>query len=125
MGSPSDRRYNPTHEWHKLEDGHVTIGLSQFAVDELADITYIDIARAEGPVKAGESIGEIESVKATSEFYAGIDGNVVAVNEQAIADPVLVNRDPYGAGWIVRIEPADPSQLESLLTAEQYDATTG
>jgi glycine cleavage system H protein len=125
MGSPSDRRYNPTHEWHLLDAGLVTIGLSRFAVDELTDITYVDLAKARGPVKAGQSLGEIESVKATSEIYCGVDGTIVEVNARAVEDPGLLNRDPYGEGWLVRVRPDDPAQIQALLSAAQYDQSTG
>ena len=79
MASPADRRYLESHEWHKAEGDLVVIGVSQFAVDELTDITYLDIKKKAGEIKAGQSFGEIESVKATSELYCGIDGTIVAV----------------------------------------------
>lgn len=119
--SPTDRRYLGTHEWHRLADGVVTIGISQFAVDELTDITYLDIKRKSGPIRAGESFGEIESVKATSELYSGIDGAVTEVNQAAISNPAIINQDPYGQGWLIRIKPSDPAQLDKLMAAEQYD----
>ena len=80
MASPNDRRYAPTHEWHKREGGFVIVGLSKFAVDELTDVTFVDIRKTSGNIKAGESFGEIESVKATSELYCGIDGTIVEIN---------------------------------------------
>ena len=119
---PSDRRYATTHEWHKLEeDGTVSIGLTQFAVDELTDITFVEVSQTEDEVKAGEAIGEVESVKATSDIYCGIDGEVVAVNEALAEQPELLNTDPFEKGWILKVKPADPSQLESLLSAEDYE----
>lgn len=121
MASPNDRRYLDSHEWHKLEGDVVTIGISQFAVDELTDITYVDIVKTEGEIKAHEAFGEIESVKATSDLYCGVDGIVAAVNERAIDDPSLINKDPFGEGWLLKIKPSDPSQLELLLDAEAYD----
>lgn len=121
MASPDDRRYLETHEWHKLEGTTVTVGISRFAVDELTDITYVDITKAQGPIKAGESFGEIESVKTTSELYSGIDGNITAVNQEAIDNPAIINQDPHEKGWLIKIEASDPTQLESLLTAETYD----
>jgi len=122
MAAPNDRRYSETHEWHKLEGDLVVIGLSKFAVDELTDITYLEIEKTDGPVTAGESFGEIESVKATSELYCAIDGEVVAVNQQVIADPALVNEDPYGKAWLIKVKPADRAQLGTLLDAAAYDA---
>ena len=123
MSSPNDRRYARTHEWHRLDGQEVILGITKFAVDELTDVTYVEIT-ADGPVKAGEAIGEIESVKATSDIYAGVDGEVVAVNQEVLDDPSLVNQDPYVRGWIVRLQVAEPSQLDALLDAEQYDQTT-
>ncbi len=121
MASPADRRYLESHEWHKPEGATVTIGISQFAVDELTDITYVDVKKQAGPIKAGETLGEIESVKATSDIYCGIDGTVVAVNQAVIDDPSLINKDPYGQGWLIKVQPSNPAQLETLLASEQYD----
>lgn len=121
MPAPDDRRYTSSHEWHKLENGTVTIGISQFAVDELTDITYLEITKEEGSIKAGESFGEIESVKATSELYSGIDGEVVEVNQQLLDNPATINDDPYEKGWMIRIKPTDESQLESLMSASDYE----
>ncbi len=125
MASPNDRRYLKTHEWHKLENGLITIGVSQFAVDELTDITFLDVKKKSGPIKAGESFGEIESVKATSELYAGIDGTVAAVNQEAISNPAIINQDPYGKGWLFKLKISDPGQLDELLTPEEYAAHIG
>ncbi len=121
MASPDDRRYLQTHEWHKLEGNIVTIGISKFAVDELTDLTFVEITQTEGQVNAGGALGEIESVKATSDVYTGVSGTVVEVNQRAMDDPSLVNRDPYEAGWLVKIEADDTSQLDGLMSAEQYD----
>ena len=125
MVSPDDRRYADTHEWHKLEGNHVTIGITKFAVDELTDITYVEITKAQQHVSVGESLGEIESVKATSDIHSGVDGQVVEVNQEVIDDPSIVNRDPYEQGWLVRIAVEDPSQTESLKSAGDYDQSTG
>ena len=125
MASPDDRRYTQTHEWHKLEDGQVTIGISRFAVDELTDITYVEFTRREGRVAAGEPFGEIESVKTTSELYSGMDGTVVAFNEQVLEDPSIINEDPFGKGWLLKVMPDDQAQLENMLEAPAYDEHTG
>jgi glycine cleavage system H protein len=125
MGSPDDRRYSRTHEWHLPEGNVVTIGISKFAVDELTDITYLDISRKSGPIQAGQSFGEIESVKATSELYSGIDGTIVAINQEALANPELINDDPYGKGWLIKIEPGNPAQLDALMDADRYDQQNG
>ena len=125
MTSPDDRRYIDTHEWHKLENDLVTIGLSRFAVDALTDITYVEIQREEGVIGAGETLGEIESVKATSEIFCGIDGTVTAVNTAVLDDPSIINTDPFGAGWLVKVKPVDAAQIETLMAADAYDAHTG
>ena len=124
MASPDDRRYLSSHEWHKLDGDTVTIGISQTAVDELTDVTFVDVA-AEDSVTKGEAFGEIESVKATSELYAGVDGEVVETNQEVLDDPSIINTDPYGKGWILKIKASDPSQLDDLLSAEDYDKEAG
>ncbi len=126
MASPADRRYLDSHEWHKpAADGTVTIGISQFAVDELTDITYVDVKKKTGAIKAGESFGEIESVKATSDIYSGIDGTVIAFNQKVIDDPSLVNKDPYGEGWLIQIKPASADGINKLMAADAYDKAHG
>ncbi|MEM6394390.1 MAG: glycine cleavage system protein GcvH [Planctomycetota bacterium] len=125
MPSPNDRRYLDSHEWHRpTDDGHVEIGISQFAVDELTDITYLEVLIADGSVSKGDTFGEIESVKATSDLYCGIDGEVVAVNQPVIDEPSAINDDPYAA-WLIRVRPSDPAQVEALAAASDYDAANG
>jgi len=126
MASPDDRRYLPTHEWHKAEGTLITIGISQFAVDELTDITYLELsAEPNGPVKAGQTIGEIESVKATSDLYCGVDGTVTEVNQEVLENPALINEAPFEKGWILKVQATDPGQLDSLLSAQEYDKEHG
>lgn len=124
MGSPNDRRYLKTHEWHRADGDVVTIGVSRFAVEKLTDITFVEIT-ADGEVAAGETIGEIESVKATSELYCGVAGTIVEINQEAIDNPAVLNEDPFEQGWLVRIRMSDPAQFNELLTTDQYDASTG
>ena len=118
----SDRFYLPSHEWHKDEGGLVVIGVSQIAVDELTDVTYVDVKTKSGPISAGKVFGDIESVKATSELYCGVDGEVVAVNDAVIADPSLVNADCYEKAWIIKVKPAAADWQKNLLSAEAYTA---
>jgi glycine cleavage system H protein len=125
MGSPNDRKYAESHEWHKVEGDVVVIGISQFAVDELTDVTFVDILKKSGPIKAGQSFGEVESVKATSEIYSGIDGEIVAVNQEVINNPGLLNEDPWDKGWLVKVKPANVASLDSLLDAAAYDKQHG
>lgn len=126
MASPDDRRYLKSHEWHKLEaDGLVTIGISKFAVEELTDITFVDLPRGDGEIAAGETFGEVESVKATSELYCGIDGTIEAVNQAVLDQPELLNDDSYEQGWMIKVRPSDPAQLEKLMGSAEYDQACG
>ena len=125
MSVPNDRRYLKSHEWHKLDGDVVVIGITQFAADELTDITYVSLPPVGKDLAAGKPFGEIESVKATSDLYAGISGKVVAINDQLANHPELVNNDPFNSGWMIKIKPSDAAQINALLDAAKYDATTG
>lgn len=125
MPCPHDRRYLKSHEWHMLADGLVTIGITRFAADQLTDITYVELPAVGRSVQAGEPIGEIESVKATSDVYAGVSGVVVEVNRDLTAAPELLNTDPFGAGWIARVRPSNVSELDALMSAEEYGREIG
>jgi glycine cleavage system H protein len=122
MSAPDDRQYLASHEWHKTEGDLVVIGISQVAVDELTDITYLEVTTDSGPIGAGETFGEIESVKATSELYTGVAGEVVEVNQEALDNPAIINEDCYGKGWIIKIRPSNPDVQGDLLSAEAYQA---
>ncbi|HVX84218.1 MAG TPA: glycine cleavage system protein GcvH [Phycisphaerae bacterium] len=124
MSAPNDRRYSTSHEWHKQEGDIVTIGLTRFAVDELTDVTYVDLPTVGKKVDAGKRFGEIESVKATSELYSAVTGEVAQVNEAIKADPSLVNQDPYGKGWLVKIN-APAADLSALMDGPAYTARHG
>ncbi len=124
MGAPADRKYAETHEWHKQDGDIVTIGITQFAVVELTDVTYVDLPAKGKQLAAGKTFGEIESVKATSELYSAVGGEVVETNEALKDDPSLVNSDPYGKGWMIKIK-APGAKLDGLMTAEQYNAKHG
>jgi glycine cleavage system H protein len=122
MTVPNDRKYLKTHEWHKVEGNLVVIGITDHAAEELTDITFVKLPEIGMKVKAGGSFGEAESVKATSELYCGVDGEVAAVNETLVNDPGLVNRDPFGAGWMVKVKADSISQVDRLLSAQEYEA---
>jgi glycine cleavage system H protein len=124
MPSPTDRRYSATHEWHKQEGDIVTIGLTQFAVDELTDVTYVDLPNVGKQVAPGKSFGEIESVKATSEMYSAVAGEVIDTNKALKDNPALVNTDPYGQGWLIKVK-APGADLSALATGQDYDAKNG
>jgi|SRR5271170_2021735 len=121
MPSPTDRYYTETHEWFKPEGDGVTVGITQFAVDQLADVTYLEFPAPGKALKANESFGEIESVKATNELYSPVDGSVALINEDVKKDPSLVNMDPYGKGWLIKIKTA-AKDFSAFLSAQQYDA---
>ncbi len=125
MDYPTDRRYQTSHEWHKLDGDICTIGISKFAADELTDITYVDLPATGAEITAGQPFGEIESVKATGELTSGVSGVVVEVNEALADAPESINEDPHGAGWMIKIKASDASQVEALMTAEAYEAQLG
>ena len=122
MGSPADRTYSETHEWHKLEGDTLTLGLTRFAVDALTDVTFVGMKPKGTKVKAGETVGEVESVKTTSDVYSAAGGEVVEVNPAVAEDPSLLNSDPYGKGWLVKVRVADKGGLGKLMDAAKYDA---
>ncbi len=125
MGVPTDRRYLASHEWHKLEGGICTIGITKFAADELTDITYVSLPSAGGEITAGKPFGEIESVKATSDLVSGVSGVVTAVNTKLSDSPGLVNSDSFGEGWMVKVKVSDNAAYDKLLTAQAYEAQLG
>jgi glycine cleavage system H protein len=117
---PQSLRYAKTHEWASLEGDTCTVGISQFAVDQLTDVIYIDLPDVNDPVAAGDSFGEIESVKAVSDLFSPVTGDVIAVNEKLQNDPTVVSKDPYGAGWLIKVKVEAGTNLNHLLTARQY-----
>jgi glycine cleavage system H protein len=125
MGAPSDRRYSETHEWHKVDGNMLTLGLTQFAVDQLTDLTFIEMKVAGTKIGAGDSIGEVESVKTTSDVYSAAAGEIVEVNGELADNPGLVNSDPYGAGWLVKIKVSDAGGLDGLMDAAAYEEMHG
>jgi glycine cleavage system H protein len=120
---PSDRRYTESHEWHKQEGNLVTIGLTQFAVDALTDVTYVQMKAAGTKVKAGDIVGEVESVKTTSDIYSGVSGEIAEVNSALEGDPGLLNTDPFGRGWLIKVQATDAGELGRLMDAPAYTAT--
>ncbi len=120
------RRYAPSHEWIRLEgDGTATVGISAYAVEALTDLVFMQLPEVGRRVKAGESFGEIESVKAVSDMYAPVAGEVVAVNTELPQRLESLGQDPYEAGWIARIKPDNPADIEGLLDQTAYDALVG
>ena len=117
---PQKLRYSKTHEWAGLDGDVCTVGLTKFAVEQLTDVIYIELPDVGEPTAAGDSFGEIESVKSVNDLYAPVNGEVVAVNGRLESDPTLVSKDPYGEGWLVKIKVDPGATLDHLLTAEQY-----
>jgi len=121
---PDDLKYAATHEWVRLEeDGSVTIGITDHAQDLLGDIVFVELPEEGATVSARDEISVIESVKAVSDIYAPLSGEVIAVNEDLADSPETVNSDPYGEGWLCRILPSDLAELDELLDAEGYAGT--
>jgi glycine cleavage system H protein len=120
--SPADRVYSETHEWHKLEGDTLTLGLTRFAVDALTDVTYVGMKSKGTKLKAGDVLGEVESVKTTSDVYSAAGGEIIEVNAALTDDPSLVNSDPYGKGWLVKIRVSDKGGLDKLMNSAKYDA---
>ena len=120
---PEGLRYTPDHEWARLEpDGRVRVGITDFAQEQLGDVVYLDLPSIDSTTQAAAPMGEIESTKSVSDLVAPVTGVVVEVNERAREDPVTVNQEPYGSGWLVILAPTDPAQFDALLTSGEYGA---
>jgi glycine cleavage system H protein len=123
--SPSDRKYSKEHEWIKMEDATQALaGITVYAQDQLGDIVYVDLPKLGSTIKFMEKMGEVESVKAVSDLFSPITGEITEVNDRLLDHPELVNEDPLGEGWMVRVAIADPAELDQLMTAEEYEAFT-
>jgi glycine cleavage system H protein len=118
---PKNLRYATTHEWVGLEGDVRAIGITAFAVEQLTDVVFVELNKSGSKVKAGDKFGVIESVKAVSDLYAPVDGELAAINDAVVKDPSLVAADPYGKGWLIKIKVAPGTKLDTLLTAEQYE----
>ena len=124
MNVPEELKYTKEHEWVRVDGDRLIVGITDFAQDALGDVVYVDVPETGTQVKAGEPFGEVESTKSVSDIYAPVSGMVVDRNAQLADDPELVNRDPYGEGWMVVISPADASEVETLLEPEAYRQLT-
>lgn len=121
----SDRRYAESHEWVSKSDDTVTVGISDFAVAELTDLVYMELPAVGTKVSKGDVFGQVESVKAVSDLYAPVSGEVVAVNEELPDDLARLSDDPYGSGWVVKIRLSDAGELDGLLDEAAYNAHVG
>src|SRR5438067_12698807 len=117
--TPDDRRYSSEHEWAKVDGGEVTVGITDFAQEQLGDVVYVELPGVGDQVKQGRVMGVVESVKAASYLYSPVSGEVVAVNDAAVGEPQTLNDAPYGDGWLVRVRAESTGELNNLMTAEQ------
>ncbi|MFF8727177.1 glycine cleavage system protein GcvH [Streptomyces sp. NPDC015171] len=123
--TPAELRYAESHEWARLEpDGTVTVGISDHAQKTLGDIVFVELSEVGRVLEAGDAAGVVESVKAASDYYSPVGGEVIAVNEEVSDSPELINEDPYGT-WIVRLKPSDKAELDRLMDAAGYQAAIG
>lgn len=120
MNFPTNVKYTSEHEWIRLENDEAIIGITDYAQDQLGDIVFVDVTAEGETLEQGEVFGTIEVVKTVSDLFLPIDGKIVEVNPELEEHPELVNKDPYGEGWIIRIKPTDASQMDELLDAEAY-----
>ena len=118
---PDDLKYSKEHEWVRMEGSIAQIGVTVFAQDSLGDVVFIDLPEVGTEVGQFEKFGEIESVKAVSDLFSPIAGTIVDANSAAIDNPETVNTNPYGSGWLIKVEISDPSQLDELMDAETYE----
>lgn len=125
MNIPSGLKFSADHEWIKVDGDHAIIGISDYAQSELGDIVYIDIESDLIEVTANETFGSIEAVKTVSDLYAPVSVKVIEINERLEDEPELVNSDPYGEGWLIKVEIGDTSQLDELLDTEEYKKQIG
>ena len=122
--NPEDLRYTQEHEWVRLEGDVAVVGITHFAQDQLGDVVYVDLPAPGSGVEQNQPFGSIDSVKTASDLFSPLSGEVLEVNEQVNDDPAIVNSDPYGAGWMIRVRPSDLSQLDSLMSAAEYTEYT-
>jgi glycine cleavage system H protein len=119
---PSDLRYTKDHEWVRLNGDEATIGITAYAADQLGDIVFVELPEAGRTVEQFAAFGVVESVKAVSDLFAPVSGEVIEANGTLSAEPEMVNREPFGSGWMIRLRVADPAQVDDLLDAAAYDA---
>ena len=125
MSSPTDCRYSDSHEWFRHDGDTVTMGITPHAAAELTDVTYVELRPSGTAITAGDAVGEVESVKTTSDVYSVVGGEITEVNAQAVDDPSLLNSDPQGDGWLVKVRTDDASPLDRLMDSIAYDEKYG
>ncbi len=125
MNTPAELKYTKDHEWVKIENNIATIGITDFAQGELGDIVFVDVDTVDDELSAGEVFGSVEAVKTVSDLYLPVSGKVLELNAALEDEPELINTDPYGKGWIVKVEISEDTDLSELLSAEEYQASLG
>ncbi|NNC11221.1 glycine cleavage system protein GcvH [Planctomonas sp. JC2975] len=125
MAVPTDRRYTAEHEWVMVDGDAATVGITEYAAEKLGDVVYVDLPQVGSDTAEGAVVGEIESTKSVGELFAPVTGEVLEVNDAVVDAPELVNSDPFGEGWLIKVRVADATRLEDLLDAAAYDALTG
>lgn len=125
MSSPTDCRYSDSHEWFRHDGDTVTMGITPHAAAELTDVTYVELRPSGTAIAAGDAVGEVESVKTTSDVYSAVGGEITEVNAQAVENPSLLNSDPQGDGWLVKVRTDDALPLERLMDSIAYDEKYG
>ena len=118
---PDDIRYTAEHEWAKLAGGIVTVGITSYATEQLGDVVFVELPAVGKKLDAGKPFGVVEAVKTVSDLYAPVSGEVVEVNDTLAANPALVNQQPYGEGWMIRLKPRDPAEMNRLLSNQDYE----
>jgi glycine cleavage system H protein len=121
MNVPSELRYTKTHEWVRLDKGVATVGITDFAQEQLGDLTYVELPTVGDNVEAQSEAAVIESVKAAADVYAPVAGTIAEINKKLLDQPELVNSDPFGEGWLFKLRPDDTSEIDMLLDADQYE----
>lgn len=121
---PEDLHYSKDHEWVRVEGNNAVVGITDYAQDSLGDVVYVELPKAGEEFAANESFGSVESVKAVSEVFSPVSGEIVGINEALNDEPEKVNQDPYGEGWMIRVQMSNPGEVDSLLTAAEYEDFT-
>ena len=120
--NPADRYYSTEHEWVLVnQDNMVSIGITEYAQDELGDLVFVELPATGTIVENMGKLGEVESVKSVSDIFCPISGEVVEINQEAVESPEIINEDPYGKGWLIRLNPSNPNQLDQLMSASEYE----
>ena len=120
MDFPEDLKYSKEHEWSKVEDGSVVVGITDYAQENLGEVVYVELPEEGSQVSRSEAFGVVESTKAVSDLYAPVSGTVIEINDTLLDSPELINEDPYEDGWMIRIETSNPGELDTLLDSKAY-----